>query len=988
MRGHRGPEVDTLEEYFSQAGQEAWNRLGDVARSSPTSVGDDVVEWVSKRIAESPGSLLFIMITIAARDEDRRERMVARCRELFSAYPGEALRVGGYNLHEYHRLLDDPWLALAHGQFDRHPKGAWGIFEAASMYEHRLIRPEHIESFESRRAAAPREYFVSMLSLARHHPDRSSFLLDRVLRAFPSHPAEAVDGTSFAARSEAALLLPEVIAAMLAYFGSNPEKAWEFFDGAVRARPDCFDDTLLDALTERGESGPGALFTILHHLMEVRPGEVRGLMDRYVAAVRRHPEKGIHSVRYSFQRDDIRMVRPDLVRAVCGGFAHDAYAAYEFLWHCVEDRPELIGPPEVEAALKNIPHATNRAFGFFRELAKRRPEFTRECTLALFESLAQEPVHRAFVRDEEIEGLIAVSEAAHIRTGLEAALREPPRVGSRRARALMAIMFRQKLRARRHVLLEALRHAAKVVLWRKEPSERFSPIWDFVMFIIDNSGDDAVSTAAAERFLEGAFQLHYLCRTGAEHQEFLFKLDTGYPPARPFPPGADFLDHDADLSHLYRLVLELGSRFSTEPRMAPLAQFAGRQGAGEQELRALDAEVARADGSRRKRLEERRKTLGRQVACWRSPEYQRAFSDEAAERALDADAQALLRREKKDLAKQLRDGLRAEAIRIAVAAVEHSRLELYRNRLREALGRDVDLAEIEPRILPAFLWFQAIAGLPKNTMGLRRLIEDRIAKRPHDWLRTEPAAADWAERVKKEQPGVDLDRWRARFEKEFHYRPSDAVAEKRRRIRADLAQARTLLERAGAKGIASESYDELFAALDALKRPPAAEPPQEGEKPPPPQPAPDPALLTEIGMNLERVRLSEQTPDSDYEGRIRLSVETDPFEVLFMGEYGFASCLSLRGSNAWSAVSNAIDIDKAIVWAREPGGNVVGRRLLALTPGGVLVFRTYTNRHGLALDRMFDEFVELYAAHCGTRITHGGKVLPLLSDRWYDDGAM
>jgi len=224
------------------------------------------------------------------------------------------------------------------------------------------------------------------------------------------------------------------------------------------------------------------------------------------------------------------------VKAVCEGFAQAPYYAYELLWHCATDRPELVGPPEVEAALRNIEHATNRAFGFFRELIKLRPEFTRECTLALFESLAREPVNRAFVRDEEIESLIAISQAAHIKTGLESALREPPRVGSRRARALMAIMFRQKLRARRHVLLEALRYAAKVVLWRKEPAEKYSPLWDFVMFIIDNSGEDAVSTAAAERFLEGAFQLHYLCTTGAEHEEFLRNLDTGHPPARPFPP--------------------------------------------------------------------------------------------------------------------------------------------------------------------------------------------------------------------------------------------------------------------------------------------------------------------------------------------------------------------------------------------------------------------------------------------------------------------
>jgi hypothetical protein len=313
-------------------------------------------------------------------------------------------------------------------------------------------------------------------------------------------------------------------------------------------------------------------------------------------------------------------------------------------------------------------------------------------------------------------------------------------------------------------------------------------------------------------------------------------------------------------------------------------------------------------------------------------------------------------------------------------------MELYRNRLKDALGRDVDMAEIEPKILPAFLWFQAIGRMPNNTKYLRLLIEDRIARRPHDWLRTEPPALEWAERVRKEQPEVRLERWRAPFEKEFQYRPKDALAEKRRRIKADLAQARTLLEKAGARGLASDSYEELAAALQELTVPP---PPSKGDgKEEPKRPAPDPELLQEIGMNLERVRIAEQTPDSDFEGRILLTVETDPFEILFMGEYGFASCLSLRGSNAWSAVSNAIDVDKAIVWAKEPGGNVVGRRLLALTPRGVLTYRTYTNRNGLALDQTFNQFVDEYARHCGVPVIHDGTTGPLLSDRWYDDGAV
>ena len=984
MRSHRGPAASTLEEYFAQAGQEVFNRMNDVARASAKLVDDAAVDWAVGRMADAPGSVFHLFIAIAANDEERRGKMIDRYRSLLEKWPKEGLGCAGYNLHEFNRLLDAEWMSAADRLFDHNPEGAWGIFESAAMYRQQFITPALIDSFEARRAAMPRDYVVSMLSLAGDRPE----LLARVLRAFPDHPAEAVDGTSFVARSEAPLQTPELVAAMVRHFGAAPEKAWEFFDGAVRTRPGIFDDALLDALTLHTKTEPGRLFEILRHLMDVAPDRIPRLMDRIVDVVRRHPEKGINSVRYAFQGEDARLIRADLLAAVCSGFAHGAYPAYDFLGHLARVRPELVGPPEVEAALKNIEHATNYAFGFFNTLLKLRPEFTRECTLALFEALAREPVNRAHFRDEEIQSLIAISEAAHIKTGLENALREPPRVGSRRARALMAIMFRQKLRARRHVLLEALRYAARVVLWRKEPAEKFSPVWDFVHFIIDHSADDAISTAAAERFLEGAFQLHYLCTTAAEHEEFLRKLDTGHPPARPFPPGTEFLEADAELTHLYRLVLELGQRFAAEPKITPLAEFASRGAAAESELRALELQLGGADKCRRRRIEERRQSLARQVAIWKDPAYARAFSDAEAEKKLSGDARALLKREKKDLTKQLRDSLRAEAIRMAVAAVDRSRLDLYRHRLREALGRDVDLSEVEPKILPAFLWFPAIGNMRNNTKYLRRLIEDRIAKRPHDWMRTEPEVLEWAAKVRQGQPDIVLDRWRAAYSKEYQYRPKDALAEKKRRIKADLAQARSLLEKAGAKGIASESYDDLAAKLAELKQPPEIGPPKEGEKPKAPPPAADPAVLAEIEMNLERVRLSEATPDSDFEGRILLTVETDPFEVLFMGEYGFASCLSLRGSNAWSAVSNAIDLDKVIVWAREPGGNVVGRRLLALTPGGVLVFRTYTNRHGLALDRAFDEFVDEYAAHCGTKVTHGGHAGPLLSDRWYDDGSI
>jgi hypothetical protein len=996
LRQNRGPEASSLDEYFAEAKQGGWNRLVEIARGYGNLIDDTVIEWASSHMDLSPGSFFSLLINLAAKDESRRERLVALYRERMAACPGPALGVAGYYLHEWCRILEPGWLAVAQTYFDHEPEGAWGILESASLYRQDLVTDAQVDWFEARRATMPRDYYVVLLSLAGHRPEKAAGYLARVLRAFPEHPAAAVEAAAFAARDEAALQTPDLVAAVLAHFEANREKAWEFFEGASRANVESFNDGLLDALDARAISEPGTLFTILLHLIDSRPEGAARLLERYTALVRRHPAKGISSVKYAFQHDAVRIVRPDLVKAVCEGFASEAYAAYGFLMRLIDDRPELISRPEVEAAIRNIPNATNYAFGFFRDLLKARPEFTRDCTLALFECLAQEPAYRAHVRMEEMEAIVAISEAAHIKTGLENALREPPKVGSRRGRALMAIMFRQKLRARRHVLLEALRYAAGVVYWHKvskpgqaEPeSEKYSPIWDFVMFIIENAGDDAVSTSAAERFLEGAFQLHFLCRTGAEHDEFILKLDIANPPRRELPYA--FLRADEEIARLHDIVVELGRRFGTEPRLPPLTDFQGRRAAAEEELQAIRREKEATRSRRAGRLGEREQAMRKRIEWWRNPAYRGALEDDAAADALPDDARAFLKREKKDLLKALRDALRSEAVRIALSAVDRSRLDLYRNRLRDVLGREVDIDEIEPRILPSFLWFAAISGMANNRKYLKRLIEDRIAKRPHDWLRTEPAVLEWAEQVKKAQPEIRLDRWRAPFSKEIQYRPKDALAEKRRRIKADLTQARALLEKAGIKGIASETYEELSAKLIELKAPPPEEKDEKDkkEKKEKKRPAVDPAVLEEISMNLERVRIAEQTPDSDFEGTILLTVETDPFEILFMGEYGFASCLSLRGSNAWSAVSNAIDIDKAIVWAKEPAGNVVGRRLLALTPPGILTYRTYTNRHGLALDRAFDEFVEAYAKHCGTKLTHTGHAKPLLSDRWYDDGSI
>ena len=72
-----------------------------------------------------------------------------------------------------------------------------------------------------------------------------------------------------------------------------------------------------------------------------------------------------------------------------------------------------------------------------------------------------------------------------------------------------------------------------------------------------------------------------------------------------------------------------------------------------------------------------------------------------------------------------------------------------------------------------------------------------------------------------------------------------------------------------------------------------------------------------------------------------LAFEHDPLEIFQMG-WHFSTCLSPGVFNFFSVFSNAADINKQVVYARDEQGRVVGRCLLALTEdGNLLTFEPY-----------------------------------------------
>ena len=120
--------------------------------------------------------------------------------------------------------------------------------------------------------------------------------------------------------------------------------------------------------------------------------------------------------------------------------------------------------------------------------------------------------------------------------------------------------------------------------------------------------------------------------------------------------------------------------------------------------------------------------------------------------------------------------------------------------------------------------------------------------------------------------------------------------------------------------------------------------------------------------------------------RLRIATEHDPLAVLRMGSY-FSTCLSLDGGmHAASTLVNALDINKHVVFARSSKGDVVGRKLVGVTPGGALVgFHAYTSEGRAVADALNDSCRE-FAAHVGLPLADSGVPAALVEAFWYDDG--
>lgn len=120
--------------------------------------------------------------------------------------------------------------------------------------------------------------------------------------------------------------------------------------------------------------------------------------------------------------------------------------------------------------------------------------------------------------------------------------------------------------------------------------------------------------------------------------------------------------------------------------------------------------------------------------------------------------------------------------------------------------------------------------------------------------------------------------------------------------------------------------------------------------------------------------------------RWHLDLEPDPLQVLRMGA-PFNTCLAPGAFNYFSAVSNAVDVNKRVLYARDREGAIRGRCLLVLTRShGLLAFRVYGHEQREALESAVRRYVEALAAAVGVPVVARGHVETLVAPDWYDDG--
>lgn len=697
--------------------------------------------------------------------------------------------------------------------------------------------------------------------------------------------------------------------------------------------PDKFDPDIVETIVGSFEVAPYDCFSIVHNIAANCPERTAEMLSIYLVYFGKYPKDAIEEL-YYLCANNKEILNKDLLDAMLRNASADRFRVIYTLRMVLVKRPELITRGMVEFVRDNVDAGANQAFYFLRDIATNYKDHASICVQALFQCVLT--FHSNAYKKDFLSDIISIAHTSHIRTEFAEALKRPVEGGNPAARELMALIFREKNHRKQVLLLQEMERALD---WDR--------LWDFFVFLLENPlSKKDMSTDVAERFLDGAYRLSYLLN-GHDYRELLYdKMDLSKAVPVKFEGPLAFLDRDG-VPEMRGKVDLFAKELGEKVELRTVTEFLERGKAMGAEAAAIEERISKeTDTGKKDKMAKRLEHLRKRMS----------HIDDVPERALNA--------VRSDVERELR----AHLVQLVDLLVTKVRREAVRKASMRILGYESDLWDTDECVYPALFLAEKLP-YGNTRRYLTKLIEDRINKHEHDWLWTEPAVLRWMEVVKGSQPKADLARWRHPFSKKYVYKRRMTDEEKESRIATELSEVRVRMRNLMIEVDDGDGHPELVAKLEKGK-------------------ATDLIAINELKSDLERIRRFMVAPVTDFEGDITFEVETDPFQYLFMGEYGFASCLSMQGVYFWSAVSNAIDVDKCVVWAKDRNGNIIARRLLALVPGGLLSYRTYSNRQSLALNPFFKKFIREYAEHCGVTLANAGHPGPLLSDNWYDDGAV
>ena len=126
--------------------------------------------------------------------------------------------------------------------------------------------------------------------------------------------------------------------------------------------------------------------------------------------------------------------------------------------------------------------------------------------------------------------------------------------------------------------------------------------------------------------------------------------------------------------------------------------------------------------------------------------------------------------------------------------------------------------------------------------------------------------------------------------------------------------------------------------------------------------------------------------------RIRIKVSQNPVKTFLMGQY-FGSCLSLHDCNRMSALTNAYDANKQVLYIYEEEGALLGRQLVTISSKGTMLgYHCYLKvpntdkEQRELLTTAIRDHCGRWAKRCNVPLGEEGEPEEIAGHFWYDDG--